>query len=154
MNGRHKNSFLMNNKLFVYGSLLGDIHSNIALFLRRNSRFLGEYRARGRMYDLGAYPGLVLTAEEDHWVFGHVFQLFDPASTLITLDDYEGIIPGKENENEYRRELVEVSREETTEHAWAYLYQQSTADLPLIPFGNYLDYLKQNDAHQKFIQSH
>lgn len=143
----------MHDKLFVYGTLMGDVRSNIAQFLRRNSRFLGDYRVQGQLYDLGCYPGLTLSINENHWVTGHLYQLLNPYSTLFTLDDYEDIIPGREDDSLYRRELVEVCRESEIENAWIYLYNKPTDNLPLITFENYLDFLKTNDAHQQFIQS-
>lgn len=143
----------MQNKLFVYGTLMGDVHSNIAQFLRRNSRFLGHYQVQGQLYDLGFYPGLIRSNNEEHWVTGHLYQLLAPYSTLFTLDDYEDIVPGREDTSLYRRELVDVHRKAEVERAWIYLYNKPTDNLPLIPFDNYLDFLKTNDAHQQFIQS-
>lgn len=143
----------MHDKLFVYGTLMGDVHSNIAQFLRRNSRFLGHYRVQGQLYDLGFYPALTLSADRERWVTGHLYQLLDPYSALFTLDDYEDIVPGREDTSLYRRELVDVYGESEIESAWIYLYNKPTDNLPLIPFDNYLDFLKTNDAHQQFIQS-
>jgi len=65
----------MNNKLFVYGTLMNDVQSNIARFLRDNSRFLGLGYAKGTLYDLGFYPGFVPDENEDSRVTGHVFEL-------------------------------------------------------------------------------
>jgi gamma-glutamylcyclotransferase (GGCT)/AIG2-like uncharacterized protein YtfP len=143
----------MHDKLFVYGTLMGDVRSNIAQFLRRNSRFLGHYQVQGQLYDLGFYPGLILSNDEGRRVTGHLYQLLDPYSTLFTLDDYEDIVPGREDAGLYRRELVDVHRKSETESAWIYLYNKPIDNLPLIPFDNYLDFLKTNDAHQQFIQS-
>ena len=91
--------------------------------------------------------------EEEHWTTGHLLQLWNPPATLITLDDYEGIVPGKEENSPYRRQLAEVFANGQMETAWVYVYNEPVDEFPVIPFSNYLDYLKINDAHQKFIQS-
>ena len=141
------------DNLFVYGTLMGDIDSSIARFLRKNSRFLGEYQIRGRLYDLGQYPGLVVDPDCNDLVTGHLFQLKNVPITLGILDRYEAIFPGEEADCEYRRELVSVFREGDTQNTWTYVYNYPLADQPQIHSGNYLDYLKDNDSHQQFIKS-
>ena len=138
--------------LFVYGTLMDDIESNIARHLRQHADFLGTCQVQGRLYDLGLYPALVL-ASENQYVSGHLYRMHQPFALLLTLDDYEGIIPGKESEALYKRQLVEINNDTQKDFAWVYVYNQSTENLKLIPFNNYLDYLKINDAHQQFIRN-
>ncbi len=44
--------------LFVYGTLRPFIDIPMARWLRRAARYVGQATARGRLYDLGPYPGL------------------------------------------------------------------------------------------------
>ena len=46
-----KNAFL-----FVYGSLL-DEDNEIAIYLKNNSTFYSAGKVKGKLYDIGEYPG-------------------------------------------------------------------------------------------------
>lgn len=139
--------------LFVYGSLMNDIDSKIARFLKANSSFLGEATMPGHLYDLGRYPGAVFDAQADSSVVGHVFQLADAEAVLPVLDRYEGVHPHQPELGEYRRAQVPVQMGETQLDCWTYLYNFTTEKLSPIPGGNYLEYLRGNDDHQNFIRS-
>jgi|SRR6516165_437885 len=76
--------------LFVYGTLRKGSSHPMAVFLARQARFVGEGKTRGRLLDLGSYPGMVEAASSDDWVDGDVFELIDAESTLAALDRYEG----------------------------------------------------------------
>lgn len=140
----------MQNHLFVYGSLMGGVHSKIAQLLHEQSDFKGLASVRGYLYDLGSYPGLVLH-EKASKIEGHVFSLHRAQELLTHLDEYEGILPNNPALNEYERQLVPVDLAGETINCWAYIYQLPTENLPIIPFKNYLDYLKTQPAHQRFL---
>ena len=138
----------INNKLFVYGTLLTNTESEIARFLSKNSRLLGEFQTYGQLYDLGAYPGLTEDASQTNVVSGRLLELVNPSLTLARLDQYEGIVPGREEESEFRRALVQVYQNEQAQTAWVYLYNKPTDGLNPIPYDNYLDYRKDKDPLQ------
>jgi gamma-glutamylcyclotransferase (GGCT)/AIG2-like uncharacterized protein YtfP len=75
--------------LFVYGTLRPGSDVPLARRLAAEARHLGAARASGRLYDLGAYPGMTDGAPGER-VTGDVFELADPARVLRVLDDYEG----------------------------------------------------------------
>ena len=81
----------MTDLLFVYGTLMNNIQSNIAGYLHQNSDFVGEGSLQGRLYDLGNYPGAIYDMQADSRVYGHMFRIFDPENMLKRLDFYEGI---------------------------------------------------------------
>ena len=81
----------MKNTLFVYGTLLLDIDSSIANFLKNSANFIGEGRLSGQLFDLGQYPGAVFDATVKSQVYGHVFELKDPFHALLILDEYEAV---------------------------------------------------------------
>lgn len=145
----------MLNKLFVYGTLLNDIHSMIANHLKTHSKFIGDGTVKGKLYDLGSYPGLIYLPEADTVVFGQVFELNTPQDILATLDTYEGISPDNLSENEYIREIVKVDINGKEEDCWTYLYLLKTDGLKEITSGNYLDYINNKDLpdHWAFIDS-
>ena len=87
--------------LFVYGTLRAAgagspaAKGPAARRLAAEATPLGAARARGRLYHLGSYPGLVSGGCQDGWVRGEVLRLHRPEQTLAWLDRYEG--------GEYRR---------------------------------------------------
>ena len=141
------------NRLFVYGTLLGSLSNSMADYLKRESQFLGEAYLRGRLYDLGQYPGLVPDENSPYLVYGHVFELYSPETALKILDHYEDIPDGKETTNEYIRSLLNVSLENKPFDCWVYIYNHSTQGLKEIKSGNYLEYIETNPRHKQFIDS-
>jgi gamma-glutamylcyclotransferase (GGCT)/AIG2-like uncharacterized protein YtfP len=118
--------------LFVYGTLRHDTGHPAAGLLERRARAVGFGLLRGRLYDLGAYPAAVRSAEPEHRVRGIVYRL-EPGlrEVLLTdLDAYEGA--------EYRRELAAVRLESgETVSAWVYLYARTPPPGRVIAGGDY-----------------
>jgi gamma-glutamylcyclotransferase (GGCT)/AIG2-like uncharacterized protein YtfP len=125
--------------LFVYGTLRQAARHPMALFLRAHARSLGPARARGRLYDLGAYPGMVAARGDDEWVHGEVHQLSRPDETLAVLDRYEGCGPGVEPPRLYERRPapVELATGEMRP-CWVYFYLGPVAEEKRILSGDYL----------------
>jgi gamma-glutamylcyclotransferase (GGCT)/AIG2-like uncharacterized protein YtfP len=82
--------------LFVYGTLRS---GGGAAGLLRGCEHVGTGTVAGTLYDLGAYPALVLDGEGR--VEGEVWRC--PAKALARLDEYEGVPEGL-----YRRVAVQV----------------------------------------------
>lgn len=139
--------------LFVYGTLMQPFDTAMNRFLRENSRFRGAATVRGRLYDLGRYPGLVPDQTAGRSITGHLYQLTAPAKVLAVLDRYEGYDPAHPTAGEYRRERIRLSRDGEVLDCWVYLYNADPNRLPEITSGNYVDYVKQNPVHQNFINS-
>lgn len=138
--------------LFVYGSLMASVRSRVARYFHSQAEYIEEGMIPGRLYDLGAYPGLV-PGGEDGQVNGHIFRMLKPSILLPFLDEYEGVLGDTTPEAEYRREMGEVAGQEQSYRCWMYLYNQDTDGLPLIEGGNYLNYLHTNPTHLAFLQS-
>lgn len=143
----------MKDLLFVYGTLLGSLSNSMTDFLKRESVFIGEAYLKGRLYDLGRYPGVVVQNDSPYEVFGHVYQLRNPEEALKVLDYYEDIPDGKQTTSEYIRALTPVRIENNYQHCWVYMYNKPTANLKEIESGNYLKYIQNNSDHQGFINS-
>ncbi len=107
----------MTEFLFVYGTLMPQARSTVGAVQRqrllREARVIGPAIISGRLYNLGAYPGLVVppcpasgrlapsacaspvqTARRAAAVQGILFQLGAPQATFRWLDPYEGIVAG------------------------------------------------------------
>lgn len=99
--------------------------------LFNEAALLGEAQAKGKLYDIGEYPGLILA--ENSLAKGEIYLLNIDDDTLIEfLDDYEG--------DEYRREKVEIDFDGSIISCWTYLYIHDTTNKTLIPDGDYQKY--------------
>ena len=145
----------MSEQLFVYGSLLHTIPSQMASFLRENAHFIGEAYIKGRLYDLGAYPALRYDEEEKKEVFGHLYEIPNPPFCFMILDQYEGIHTDRPEEDEYRRAKCPVKVQGQMTEAWVYLYNFAISGKKEIKSGNYLHFLetKATQNHRDFIDS-
>lgn len=97
--------------------------------LAREARSLGAARVTGRLYDLGEYPGLVLSNDHRDVVHGELFELDSLRPTLRWLDDYEGMRPGDASACEYSRLQIPVTYDQGSiigagVDAWAYVYMR------------------------------
>lgn len=83
---------LMDDLLFVYGTLRRDSKNEMHRTLAGYSAYVGDGRIRGELYDLGTYPGVFLRDGCLDLVLGEVYGLSDQnaAQTWRVLDNYEG----------------------------------------------------------------
>lgn len=128
--------------LFVYGTLMPDAGSALGRTerarLMREGRHLGTATITAALYDLGAYPALVLDGAEAGIVHGHVFQLATPAETLAWLDAYEGLADGDPAPAEYVRTVRAVSLADGSRvAAWVYAAPRDPAGRKRIPEGRW-----------------
>jgi gamma-glutamylcyclotransferase (GGCT)/AIG2-like uncharacterized protein YtfP len=94
--------------------------------LARDATFLAEGRVRGRLLDLGRYPGLV---DGDAWVRGELYQLHD-RELLPTLDREEGY-------NFERRRVGVNLADGRRSRAWVYRYRGPQHRAVEIPDGDF-----------------
>jgi gamma-glutamylcyclotransferase (GGCT)/AIG2-like uncharacterized protein YtfP len=129
----------MSTKLFAYGTLRqGFAPAEIAGAAGR-LRPVGRAVARGRLYDLGAYPGArfaVLTATTEaaagfENIEGEVYEVPD-ARTWQELDAYEGFKASDPVASLFVRREIEVTMIDSGEDAvcWAYEYNR-LAEIPI-----------------------
>jgi gamma-glutamylcyclotransferase (GGCT)/AIG2-like uncharacterized protein YtfP len=123
--------------LFVYGTLRRGYAHPVQAQLARQGRWLGAGWLRGRLYDLGGYPGFVPAPDPRTWVQGDVYELAPAGTLLAALDAYEesGLAPGAEYVR--RRYLVRMEKE-NWRTAWVYVYNWPVPVQRLISSGDYL----------------
>ena len=90
--------------LFVYGTLRPFVDIEMAKWLRHAARYLGSGTTRGRLYDLGAYPGMSAARARGERVVGDLYRVSNPR-VLRVLDRYEAGAHGKAR---FMRERCEV----------------------------------------------
>jgi gamma-glutamylcyclotransferase (GGCT)/AIG2-like uncharacterized protein YtfP len=129
----------MQNRLFVYGTLMHSFDHPMAKLLWRSADFLGSARCQGRLYLVKHYPGLVLSDDPADVVFGELFGLRTPDTSFATLDEYEGCGPGIASP-QYIRQVRPVTHEDgTVSEAWTYVYNRPVAKLKRIVSGRFLE---------------
>jgi gamma-glutamylcyclotransferase (GGCT)/AIG2-like uncharacterized protein YtfP len=108
--------------------------------LAKTARFISDARVAGRLYDLGAYPGMSLSSPSGY-VKGEIYEVQPHHWTRVIqkLDEYEGCSENDPEPHEYRRELVqaELPSGESVD-AWAYVLNRNAYGLREIESGDYL----------------
>jgi gamma-glutamylcyclotransferase (GGCT)/AIG2-like uncharacterized protein YtfP len=124
--------------LFVYGTLMrgGGLDSQLG-----DSPNIGRCMVRGRLYDLGSFPGLKLDVlARNDWVYGELYRVTE--EVLKRLDVVEGVEAGMYS----RRQLVATGFDAYEEEQWscrrlwlepalAYVYEGSVVPSQRIPSG-------------------
>jgi gamma-glutamylcyclotransferase (GGCT)/AIG2-like uncharacterized protein YtfP len=125
--------------LFAYGTLMRGFHE--AWQDKFQAKLIGQGTIRGRLYDLGDYPGArVASTSSDDFVTGELYELSHPERAIRFLDGYEGYFPSEPHKSLFVRDLVTVTLQGCRKtRAWAYLYNRPVSDGKLIPSGNYRD---------------
>ena len=123
----------MNKHLvFVYGTLRrGGAGAMSVRF--PGAKFIADARVGGSLYDLGAYPGLMLDGS-DSSVVGEVYEVDD--ETLNELDEFEA-------SSNYRRKQFEISLGAQRKACWTYEPDPEFYSLrTLIASGDWVEYAK------------
>ena len=123
--------------LFVYGTLL-DRQNQFGAYLNDNCTFYADGKMRGKLYDLGEYPGAVLTDEENKFIHGKIFHLNNIKRVLKILDDYEGFGPEHEQPNLFTRVLIDTDTFNKKMKCWVYLYNLPVKGFNEIESGIYI----------------
>src|SRR6202012_498172 len=121
----------MVNLLFIYGTLL-DEDNEYALYLKNNSRLYSHGKIKGKLYDIGEYPGATLSGEDNEHIYGRILELNAPGKVLPVIDDYEGFGDDQPQPNEFIRVLTKVETGVGLLNCWVYLYNLSVAGLSQI----------------------
>jgi gamma-glutamylcyclotransferase (GGCT)/AIG2-like uncharacterized protein YtfP len=128
--------------LFVYGTLRSKSRHPMALQVRRRARPIGRGKARGRLYDLGAYPGAIFEARNQWRVVGEVFALPPGDPILQAVDAYEGCGEESEPASGFRRVPVEVVLDGGRRlAALSYALQREPQTARPVPHGDWIAYL-------------
>ncbi len=136
--------------LFVYGTLRADVRHPLNETIRRHARDLGPAVFQGRLYDLGAYPGVIDTDQPSELVYGELYEIVGDEDLLFErLDAYEECGPGFAEPTEYLRVVRSVRLQRPTGefndavNAWIYIYNHPLRDARWVAHG---DYLRRNES--------
>jgi gamma-glutamylcyclotransferase (GGCT)/AIG2-like uncharacterized protein YtfP len=121
----------MPDHLFIYGTLHPTrAPGEIADVVQRMTSE-GRGTIRGRLYDLGEYPGVVLDDTTKERVPGEVFTLPSESNALARLDDYEEYHPQHPESSLFRRIETTVTLQNGGQRVcWVYVYNRPLAHKP------------------------
>ncbi len=128
--------------LFVYGSLRKDFYHPVHQYISKYFTFISEAQVKGLLYDLGEYPGAIVSDEA--CITGELYSIIrndDFLTAIELLDAYEGVNDEVEFPL-YKREIGEVIYNGRTIKAWVYWYAGDLKDKILIPSGNFMDIIE------------
>jgi gamma-glutamylcyclotransferase (GGCT)/AIG2-like uncharacterized protein YtfP len=128
----------MSQYLFAYGTLRPGLAPAHIADLAAKLRPMGEGHIRGKLYDLGGYPGAVPDASATNRIVGTVMELPDDPEILRRLDAYEECDPLAPDTSEYVRELqrVELATGGSLD-CWFYRYNWKPDELRAIASGDW-----------------
>ena len=142
---------LIDDLLFVYGTLRKDPKNDMYRMLARFSTFVGEGQIQGELYDLRTYPGVFLREACVDMVLGEVYALnsHHASRTWEVLDKYEASGPNDPEPHEYRRQKVEVFLNDGSEiDTWAYILTSLAPTAVRVPGGDYVAWRRGCTTHK------
>ena len=111
--------------LFVYGSLMSAFNHEMHNFLKEKCVFLGRAKVSGELFDLGDYPGAIISQAAHSFIQGELYQIQD-LSIFEMLDIYEGCSLQDPLPYEYIRIVASVFMSDyASVDAWVYHYNLS-----------------------------
>jgi gamma-glutamylcyclotransferase (GGCT)/AIG2-like uncharacterized protein YtfP len=125
--------------IFFYGTLMRDFASPDLEI--HKLEFIGEGFVYGKLYDLGAYPGVILSDSQENKVFGEIFRLPD-GKELARFDEYEGFCIDNSKESLFTRKITTAYLQDRKLNCWIYEYNWNVDFAELIESGDYKEYMK------------
>ena len=130
--------------LFVYGTLRPFVEIAMAQWLRRSARYIGPAIMRGRLYDLGPYPGMTRARGRRELVVGDVYRVTRP-KVFRVLDRYEAG-PARSKARFVRERCVVNFERGGCRTAWTYRYRYGVVGVARIESGDYRAHSRRSTA--------
>lgn len=129
--------------LFVYGTLLLEVEHLVGALLRVHGQMIGRGTIQARLYDLGAYPGAIMSDSSGDAVFGEIYRVNEWGRVVHRIDAYEGCSDNDPEPHQFQRCSVPVNLNSGTSiMAWAYFYTGEPVVNRRISSGDYGAYLR------------
>ena len=128
----------MKQNLFVYGTLIKEFAPSEIAETVAKLKYVGEGFVYGSLYDLGEYPGAILSGLPKSKIFGRVYQIPSNTDVLQKLDSYEGFYSLDSLNNLFVRKETIISLINGKKiKGWFYEYNGSVNSSNLIKSGDY-----------------
>jgi gamma-glutamylcyclotransferase (GGCT)/AIG2-like uncharacterized protein YtfP len=129
--------------LFVYGTLLSSLNHPMHDILKSYAEPEGEGTIQAKLYDLGGYPGMVISNRSTDRVKGEIYMISASEKLFMVLDRYEGCCDEYPEPWQYHRKVVPVQTSDGSRvDAWVYLFNWDSAGHTYIESGDYLKYVQ------------
>ena len=129
----------MGEYLFVYGTLRFDLASAEVCPLLTGVKRISSATVRGKLYDLGEYPSVLLEAGCG-LVVGELLELDEAKTQLRAFDSYEGFDESAISQSLFVRTWCQAALpDRQSVRAWIYVYNQSLNGARLIESGDYAE---------------
>lgn len=126
--------------LFVYGTLRQGFVNPVRAKMEKYAGYPVPAVMQGKLFEIGHYPGAVLSDNPDELVHGDLYTIKDRKKLFAILDKYEESSDDFPAPREYIRKKISVTLSNGHKViAWAYLYNRETSDKIRIPSGDYLN---------------
>ncbi len=125
--------------VFVYGTLREGFRNEGRRVLEAWGEFVAVARARGRLFDAGAFP--VMRVDEPGAVVGEVYALSGPGVALERLDRFEGARGDQPGPYERVKRPVELVGEARVVQAWLYAWRGSVGGFGRVKRGDYVSHV-------------
>jgi len=123
--------------LFAYGTLLPGLAPARMRHLVQKLKLAGRGSIRGKLFDLGAYPGAVPSRTESR-VRGQVYELPNDPEVLARIDQHEEFDPHQPHAGVFVRKRRRVRLESGNKvSGWVYFYNGSLDGARLVESGDY-----------------
>jgi putative glutamine amidotransferase len=115
-------------RLFAYGTLLPGLAPTAMQEVVERMRPVGPAAVRGRLFDLGPYPGLVLDVAAGA-VHGQLLDVPDDPELWLRMDAYEGFVPDDPARSLFRRVMCRATFADGSDtiDCWVYVYNGNLA---------------------------
>jgi gamma-glutamylcyclotransferase (GGCT)/AIG2-like uncharacterized protein YtfP len=123
--------------LFSYGTLLPRLAPPEIRPTVRQLRRVGKGFVRGQLFDLGEYPGAILSRTGPP-IVGQIFELPDDPEVLHRLDEYEGFNRADPRASLFVRQRRHVQLEGGSKiFCWVYTYNRPLKEARAVSGGDY-----------------
>lgn len=135
---------MVNEYLFVYGTLRSDISREQNHLLQTQAVFISVAYLQAKLYEVAGYPGAIYSKNPADKVYGELYELIDSNQILTQLDNYEECVSSFPEPHEYIRTQLPIRLADSCPMmAWVYLYNRDISTLRAIKTGDYARFLNE-----------
>ena len=133
--------------LFIYGTLLPQTGSSMAVWLQKNCSVVCDGYMPGYLFMVNSeYPAAAYNAETKDKVYGLIVKMNVATTILSNLDNYEEVGDTYASPNEYYKDILPINGKDGNAYfCWVYLYNLNYDNLVKIKGGSFLNYIEKNN---------
>jgi gamma-glutamylcyclotransferase (GGCT)/AIG2-like uncharacterized protein YtfP len=127
---------MLENLLFVYGTLLRKYPGRESNFLKERSEFIAEGYAAGKLFRIEWYCGAFFDITIDSRIYGEILGISNNQNVFPYLDEYEEVTYQTQTNHLFVRKQIAVnSSDGRTFFCWTYALSQLSDEFTWIKSG-------------------